>query len=76
MRILGNPLKGDEKIISGESGASSFGFVSEVLRNKDLKWLKEELMLDENSVILFFNSEGDTDKENYRKIVWDGEYTR
>lgn len=33
-------------------------------------------MLDENSVILFFNSEGDTDKENYRKIVWDGEYTR
>ena len=47
-----------------------------MLRNKDLKWLKKELNLDENSVILFFNSEGDTDKKNYRKIVWDGEYTR
>lgn len=74
MRILGNPLPGDERVIAGESGAAGFGFVSEVLMNPDLKWLKDALKIDENSVLLFFNSEGDTDKENYRKIVWDGFY--
>ncbi len=76
MRILGNPLNGDEKIIAGESGAAGFGLISEVLRNPELKWLKEKLGIDENSVLLFFNSEGDTDKESYRKIVWDGLYPR
>ena len=32
--------------------------------------------LDENSVVLCFNTEGDTDKENYRRIVWDGAWGR
>ncbi len=76
MRVLGNPLKGDTKVISGESGAAGFGLVYEILTNHNLKWMKDELQLDENSVLLFFNSEGDTDKENYRKIVWDGLYPR
>ncbi len=48
----------------------------EILTNESLKWMKEELQIDENSVLLFFSSEGDTDKENYRKIVWDGLYPR
>ena len=30
--------------------------------------------LDENSVVLFFSTEGDTDRENYKQIVWDGKY--
>lgn len=72
MRILGNPLPGDPRVIAGESGAAGLGFVSEVLRNPDLEWLKEELKLNEDSIILFFNTEGDTDQENYRRIVWDG----
>ncbi len=76
MRILGNPLNGDEKVIAGESGAAGFGLISEVLRNPELDWLKKDLRLDENSILLFFNSEGDTDKENYRRIVWDGLYSR
>lgn len=76
MRILGNPLKGDKKIIAGESGAAGFGLVSEILRNTELDWLKKELGIDENSILLFFNSEGDTDQENYRRIVWDGAYSR
>ena len=76
MRVLGNPLSGDTKVISGESGAAGFGLVYEILTNENLKWMKEELQIDETSVLLFFNSEGDTDKENYRKIVWDGLYSR
>lgn len=72
MRILGNPLPGDERVISGESGAATLGLVAEVLRNSSLKEMKEALKLDENSRILCFSTEGDTDQDNYRRIVWDG----
>ncbi|WP_066497779.1 diaminopropionate ammonia-lyase [Abyssisolibacter fermentans] len=72
MRVLGNPINNDARVISGESGAATLGFVSEVMQNKSLDWLREELQLDENSTVLCFSTEGDTDKENYRRIVWDG----
>lgn len=55
---------------------SGFWAVSEILRNPELKELKEALKLNENSRILFFSTEGDTDKENYRRIVWDGLYAK
>lgn len=74
MRVLASPLPGDEQVISGESGAATLGFVCEVLRNPELSGLKEELGLDEDSRILCFSTEGDTDKENYRRIVWDGAF--
>lgn len=69
MRTLGRPVDGDEKIISGESGASTMGLVTEVMQNKELSDIRRKLGLDENSVILCFSTEGDTDKENYRKIL-------
>lgn len=75
MRILGNPLKGDKRVISGESGAATMGPLSEILQREDLKEIKEKLELDENSVILLFSTEGDTDFAHYRKVVWDGYYT-
>lgn len=74
MRILGNPEGKDGKVISGESGAATVGFVAEIMTNPDLAWLKEKLQLDENSKVLFFSTEGDTDKENYKAVVWDGKY--
>ena len=72
MRILGNPLAGDTKVSAGESGAATVGLVAEAMRDERLSDLKQALQLDENSVVLCFNTEGDTDKENYRRIVWDG----
>lgn len=74
MRILGNPVKGDDRVISGESGASTFGCVSEIMMNPEYKAIREQLKLDENSTVLFFSTEGDTDKQNYLDIVWDGKY--
>ena len=76
MRILGNPAGGDPRVISGEIGAAAFGAVSEILRNPELHSLKEQLQLDQDSRILFFSTEGATDQENYRHIVWDGTYPR
>lgn len=74
MRILGNPPKGDERVISGESGAATLGCVAEIMTNNNLAWMREKLKLDENSRVLFISTEGDTDKENYRDIVWNGKH--
>lgn len=74
MRILGNPLKGDTCVISGESGAVTTGVLYEIMTNDDYKDLKEALELDENSRVLLFSTEGDTDPDKYREIVWNGKY--
>lgn len=75
MCVLGAPLKGDPRVISGESGAVGMGLLTSLMEMESLKDLKEELKLDENSVVLMFSTEGDTDPENYRKVVWNGEYS-
>ncbi len=76
MRILGNPLNGDDKVISGESGAVTLGLVYELMTNPEYKELKESIGLDENSKVLLFSTEGDTDPDKYREIVWEGSYNR
>lgn len=76
VRVLGSPLKGDTQIISGESGASAFGCAFNVLTDEKLADLKKQLKLDENSRILFISTEGDTDQKDYRRIVWEGRYSR
>ena len=75
MRILASPKGKDCAVIAGESGAAGLGAASEILRRASYKQLKEELKLDKNSKILFFNTEGDTDQINYRNVVWDGAYS-
>lgn len=74
MRILGNPLGDDSKIISGESGAATLGFVAETMQNESLDWLRHKLRLDHDSKVFCISTEGDTDRYNYRRIVWDGLY--
>lgn len=76
MRILGNPVSGDTRVVSGESGASAFGCVAEIMRDPELAEIRKTLKLDETSKVLFFSTEGDTDKESYESIVWDGRYPR
>jgi len=75
MRILGNPAGSDGRIISGESGAAAFGCVAEIMTDPRLSAIRETLKLDSSSRVLFFSTEGATDRENYRKIVWDGEFS-
>ncbi|MGX9756207.1 diaminopropionate ammonia-lyase [Clostridioides difficile] len=74
MRTLGNPLNGDKKVISGESGAVTTGLLIAAMEREDLADLRRDLKLDENSRILLISTEGDTDPDKYRSIVWDGEY--
>ena len=74
IRILANPMEGDGRIISGESGASAFGGMSVILSDPQLCALKEQLHIDEHSRLLFISTEGATDRENWQHIVWDGKY--
>ncbi len=72
MRMLSAPVKGDPQVVSGESGAVGMGLIATLMTNPDYKDLKEAIGLNEDSQVLMFSTEGDTDPENYRAIVWGG----
>ena len=70
MRMLAAPLKGDPQVISGESGAVGMGLVATLMQDEAYRDLKDFLGLNEDSEVLMFSTEGDTDPENYKHIVW------
>ncbi|MGI6117439.1 MAG: diaminopropionate ammonia-lyase [Bilifractor sp.] len=72
MRMLGNPLKGDPQVVSGESGAASFGALATIMLQDDFRELREQLGLNRDSKVLCYSTEGDTDPERYKRIVWEG----
>ena len=72
MRMLAAPCRGDRQVVSGESGAVGMGLAATLMENDDYRELREAIGLDKNSRVLMFSTEGDTDPENYRRIVWDG----
>lgn len=72
MRMLAAPIKGDSPVTSGESGAAPFGTLACIMCMDEYKELREHLGLDENSRVLLFSTEGDTDPERYESIVWGG----
>ena len=74
MRVLGAPKKGDPRVISGESGAVGAGLVATLMESDEYADLREAIGLTEESSVLLFSTEGDTDPVNYRKVVWDGAY--
>ena len=73
MRLLAAPEGGDLKVVSGESGAVTTGIVNMIAGKPEYAELKAKLGIDENSVILCFSTEGDTDPESYSRIVYEGE---
>ncbi|MBR1559277.1 MAG: diaminopropionate ammonia-lyase [Clostridia bacterium] len=70
MRVLGNPLPGDARIVSGESGASTAGALFHLMTDPSREAIRRALGLDGDSVPLLISTEGDTDRGNYRDIVW------
>ncbi len=72
MRILGNPLRGDERLISGESGAVTTGVLYYLMKEHSLQNVRDQLGLGFESRIMLISTEGDTDQEHYREIVWEG----
>ncbi|MBR6766370.1 MAG: diaminopropionate ammonia-lyase [Clostridia bacterium] len=69
MRRLCHPIPGDSRVISGESGAVGLGVLMRLMLDASLEEWKTRMGLDENSVVLLFSTEGDTDPDNYRRIT-------
>lgn len=74
VRILSSPLEDDKRILAGESGAAPVGTVFELLNNPEYRLIKERMGIDESSVILCFLTEGITDNQSFKEIVWFGKY--
>ena len=72
MRMLGAPVKGDPQIISGESGAVGMGLVATLMTDNTCAPMRDAMGLKSDSRVLIFSTEGDTDRDTYRAIVWGG----
>ena len=71
--IYGNPLPGDPRVCSGESGAVTLGLFSLLMQAPSLAAARDALGLGKDSRVLLVSTEGDTDPQRYLDIVWDGE---
>ncbi|MBR4907649.1 MAG: diaminopropionate ammonia-lyase [Acidaminococcaceae bacterium] len=67
MCAYAKPLGNDKSIVAGESGAVTFGLANRILRDEALRKL---FRVNSDSVILLINTEGNTDPEDYRRIVY------
>lgn len=72
MRMLAGNFKEDPHVISGESGAASFGAFASIMLDEDLEGVRKELELGPDSRVLCFSTEGDTDPVRWKNIVWEG----
>ncbi len=66
MRAYAYPDGDDPAIVSGESGAVTYGLLLSILRSDKGRNL---FHIDKDSVILLISTEGDTDPEGYKKVV-------
>ncbi|ALR76291.1 diaminopropionate ammonia-lyase [[Enterobacter] lignolyticus] len=74
MRVLGNPMGKDPRVISGESGAVGLGILAAVHFHPQRDALMHKLGLDKDAVVLVISTEGDTDVKHYREVVWEGKH--
>jgi diaminopropionate ammonia-lyase len=66
MKLLGNASFSEESIIAGENAAP--GVISLIASYED-ETIKTKIELNDNSNVLIFGCEGDTDQEMYQKLV-------
>ena len=72
-RVLAAPTDGDPVVISGESGAVTAGLLS-LMGQERFAPYRKKLGLDEHSTVLIINTEGNTDPDEYQRLVYDGDY--
>jgi diaminopropionate ammonia-lyase len=76
MRVLATPLKGDDVVISGESGAVTTGLLHLLMESatENAALLRKRLGLNKKSIVLLVSTEGNTSPRAFRDAVWYGEY--
>ncbi len=71
-RILANPVKDDPGVVSGESGSVGIGLLSLLLEKPEYGQALQQLGLGKDSIVAVISTEGDTDPQGYKRILWDG----
>ena len=66
MRAYANPIGTDAAVVSGESGAVTYGLLLSILESEELRSV---FRINQDSVILLISTEGDTDPDDYRRVV-------
>ena len=69
MRRYYYPESADPRVTSGESGAAGLAALLALIENPGLSETKHNLGLGSDSRVLLFNTEGDTDPDNFAAIV-------
>jgi diaminopropionate ammonia-lyase len=69
IRALFYPKGDDLSIVAGESGVGGLAGFMCLMTDDNKKELKEKLQIDEKTSILFYNTEGATDIDNFNKII-------
>lgn len=69
IRKLYYPTGADKSTISGESGAGGFAGFLALLTDLRFVNLKEYLNINSDTRCLFYSTEGDTDPDNFKKII-------
>ena len=69
MQLLADSATGETPVTAGESGAVTTGLVDLLLRDPQYQALRDEMGLNENAVVLLINTEGDTDPDDYRRVM-------
>ncbi len=68
MILLSKAENEKERIIAGESGAVGAGILDAIMTEEKYAAYRDQLGLTKDSVVLIFNTEGDTDPEGYRRL--------
>lgn len=69
MKKSAHPEGDDPLLISGESGAVDLGLLLRILEREEYGDQKKAMGFDEDSVILLFSTEGNTDPEHFEQVT-------
>src|SRR5690625_7376472 len=69
MRILGNPLGTDERIVSGEAGSVTTGLLYTLMTDPKLAYVRVGLHLMASTKVVLINTEDYSEENNYREMV-------
>jgi len=69
MRQYFYSLENDPRIISGESGAAGLAGLLALFEDKKLTGWREKIGINSDTTVLLINTEGDTDPENFQRVI-------
>ncbi len=68
-RLLYYPKKGDQRIVSGESGSACVGAFYKIMTNDKYVEVRNRLKIDKKSIVLFISTEGNTDPVSFENTI-------